>query len=317
MKKTIFSNAGLMGILAGLGLLYLGLQWFGRQGRSASLDEAVASVDTANVQQLIFTQGSQKAVLQRINGRWQVQLADGRLVLADSSRVQSVLLGLTDMRPSRLLAKKPTQWAEYQTDTAGTRLQVMAGTETLADLVFGKFGMKGGTQGGYPSGYYTAVRRYDDEPVYAVDDLLKAHFVANPQEYRINKLIALSPVSITAITVDGMADGSFALRKEASQWLINGQKADSVAVENYLYTFQNVFHTRFVDDIQDPGTPSGTLTIETGASRTVLRFWTHPTHQWLWQSPENPEALFADPEGLLATRFFKAPASLKAPANKS
>lgn len=304
MLKNI-SSIKMIGVLAVLVLIYFGVDFFSGKSRSKSFKTDLVTIDTARVSKIIIdSQGANTEIIKE-NNTWKVSIGDGKYAEAQRSSVKGTLNSLLTIKPSRIAAKDPSKWKEYQVDSAGTRVQVFEGGKATLDLVIGRFGfnqqamqqqqMMGG-RGGMQQ-FFSYVRLFAENEVYVAENFMGMSINANANDYRNKKILSLNTESIESIQFNYPADSSFVLSQIDSVWNIAGTVIDSAAVADYLSSLRNVNNSNFVDDVPQTALVSPTVSMKIQQSEGAeieIRAYQHPTYKWIIHSSENPMSYFAD-----------------------
>lgn len=314
MLKNI-SSIKLIGILAVLILVYLGFEFFGGKSRSKSFKAEIVEIDTAKVTKVLIDAKGETLELIKENNAWKVSIGGGKYAAAQKSSVKSALSSLMTIKPSRVAAKDPGKWKEYQVDSAGTRVQVFEGDKATLDLVIGRFGfnqqamqqqqqqMMGG-RGGMQQ-FFSYVRLNDEDEVYVADNFMGMSINADASGYRNKQLLSLTTDNISSIQFNYPADSAFVLTKVDSTWSIFGNQADSTSVASYLSDIRYVNNSNFVDDVPPTALVSPTVSMsikQNDKADIEVKAYQHPVHQWIIHSSENPLSYFAD-ESLIEKLF--------------
>ena len=313
MLKNI-SSIKMIGILAVLVLVYLGVEFFGGKSRSSSFKAELVEIDTAKVSKLIIESKGESLELIKENNVWKVSIGDGKYAEAQKSNVKSTLNSLLTIKPSRIVAKDSEKWKDYQVDSAGTRVQVFEGSKNTLDLVIGRFGfnqqamqqqqqqMMGGRG---MQQFFSYVRLQNENEVYVADNFMGMSINSDAGGYRNKQLLSLTTDIISQIQFNYPADSGFVLSKIDSAWSIFGSQPDSAATASYLSDIRYVNSSDFVDDVPSSALVSPTVSMsisQNGKADIMVRAFQHPTHKWIINSSENPLAYFAD-EALVKKLF--------------
>lgn len=299
MTKKL-SSVKLLGILAILVGIYFVVDFFGGKTRSKNFRSELVDIDTAQVSQILIDGKGSILELTKEGPQWKVGLGEGKYALAQNSSVKSTLNNLIGIKPSRLAAKDPAKWKEFQVDSAGTRVQVFEGDKSALDLVIGRFGVQG------QRSFYTFVRLYDENEVYAADDFMGISFGTQASDYRNKRVLSLTTDSIAEVQFIYPADSSYNLTKVDDQWIVDGQVADSASLASYLSDLRYVNNSNFIDDVPAGSliSPAFTISIrQNGGPDVLIKAFQHPVHQWILNSSENPDNYFSD-EALLNELFI-------------
>lgn len=297
------STFHLLGILAILVLVFLIVEFTSNKGRSSSFRESLVEIDTLRVSKVIVTKGtSDPFEINRTGDGWEITLADDKQVRAVKSSVKNSLASLQSIKPTRLVANNEDKWAEYQVDTAGTRVQVYEEDEKTLDLIIGRFGVQG------QRSFYTYVRLSEETEVYVAADFMSISFGAEPSSYRFKEILRLVKDSLEELSFSYPGDSSFALMKsEGNQWVIDGVPSDSASTQGFFNGVRFVSGTDFADDISELslGQPVYSLMVRSRGNEDVrVEVFSHPIHKWILKSSHNPDSWFSDPEGKLIGKLF-------------
>ena len=307
MLKNI-SSIKLIGILAALVLVYVGIKFFGGKSRSKSFKAELVEIDTAKVTKVLINAKGENLELLKENNAWKVSIGDGKYAVAEKSSVKSTLNSLLSIKPSRIAAKNQDKWKEYQVDSAGTRVQVFEGNNSTLDLVIGRFGfnqqamqqqqqMMMGGRGGQQ--FFSYVRLQDENEVYVADNFMGMSISSEASGYRNKRILSLTTDSISQIQFNYPADSGFVLSKIDSVWSIFGNQPDSTAVADYLSDIRYLSNSTFVDDVPASALVSPTVSLnisQNGKPDIMVKAFQHPVHKWIVNSTENPLSYFADEE---------------------
>lgn len=326
MLKNI-SSIKLIGILTALVLVYLGVEFFGGKSRSKSFKAEIVEIDTSKVSKLIIEANGEHLELLKENNAWKVSLGNGKYADAQKGNIKNTLNSLLSVKPSRIAAKNPEKWKDYQVDSAGTRVQVFEGNKSTLDLVIGRFGFdqqamqqaqqqqQMGGRGGMPQ-FYTYVRLENEQEVYVADNFMGMSINTDASGFRNKEVLSLATDDISEIQFNYPEDSSYVLNKVDSVWSIFGSPADSAATASYFSDIRNLTNSNFVDDVPPAALVSPTVSMnikQSGKADIMLRAFQHPEHKWIVNSSENPESYFADEA--LVKKLFVGSEKLLSPSN--
>ncbi len=312
MLKNI-SSIKLLGVLVILILIYLGFEFFGGKSRSKSFRSELVEIDTAKVTKVLIEAKGENLELVKENNAWKVSIGDGKYADAQTSSVKSTLGSLLSIKPSRIAAKDPAKWKDYQVDSAGTRVQVFEGDKNTLDLIIGRFGfnqqamqqqqqMMGGRG---MQQFFSYVRLNNEDMVYVADNFMGMSINSEASGYRNKQLLSLTTDSIASIQFNYPADSAFVLNKEDSTWNIFGNQADSASVASYLSGIRYVSNSNFVDDVPSTALVSPTISMsikQNGKADIEIKAYQHPEYKWIVHSSANPASYFGD-ESLIEKLF--------------
>ena len=303
------STIHLLGILAVLILVFLALEYFGNQSRSSSFKETLVEIDTLNASRMVITKGTEDPFeLNRSGDGWELTLTNNKNVRAMKSSVKSSMASLQSIKPARIVANQEDRWAEYQVDTAGTRVEIFEGETKSLDLLIGRFGVKGQRE------FYTYVRLFEENEVYAADGFMGISFGSEPGSYRFKEILRFVKDSLDQFSFNYPGDSSFMMiRSEQKNWIIEGLESDSASTQTFINGVRFLSGTEFVDDLirSDLGDPSYSVLLRRrGSDDLRIEAFSDPTHNWIINSNHNPDSWFADPDRILINKLFPGRAQL-------
>jgi hypothetical protein len=211
----------------------------GSRGPSESDRFALGSIPRDSVDSIIIQRSADTAHLARVDSAtWTV---NGHH--ASRNAVQDILTALGDTaRRTELVGGRPTSHAGFGVDSAkGTRIRVVRGDSTVADLVQGNRGP--GLEGGY-------FRLAGDSAVYLVSGNLAQALEQTSDELRDKRIASVTADSVARVEVT-RGRRSYTLRRDGSTWtLAPGRRADSAAVAELLSSYSQVEAAGFANRAQ-------------------------------------------------------------------
>lgn len=221
------------------------------------------------------------------NDLWKVE-SDGKKYNADPSTVGRMVEELNGLKPKSVAATNKENWAKFEvSDSLGTRVKLLKGSEVLTDLVVGKFSYQD------PGNMTSYVRLASDKEVYGVDGMLAMSFDRNLNSFRDRTIIKSNKTDWTRLTFNYPADSSFVLEKKGEKWMIGAMEADSALVAQYFNKVANLTDGSFAD--QKPVTiPTHRLTIEGNnmIQKVEIAGYYIDTENFVIESNQNPDAWF-------------------------
>ncbi|MBN1821688.1 MAG: DUF4340 domain-containing protein [Prolixibacteraceae bacterium] len=174
---------------------------------------------------------------------------------ANQSLPVSMIDQLNSLKPMSLAGNKKDQWNQYEvTDSLGTKVQLIKGGNTVADLIIGKFSYQ--TQK-----VTTYIRLAGEKEIYGVEGFLSMTFNREIKAFRDQTIIKGQKSDWIKLTFTYPADSSFILSKSGDKWQINNVPADSLSVSKYLNQIANLSNSAFAQNVPS-GSPTHTLLIE-------------------------------------------------------
>jgi len=189
------------------------------------------------------------------NEKWKVE-SEGKTYNADQATVTRMIAELNEMKPKSVAATSKDRWEQFEvTDSLGTRVKLLKGSDVLADVIIGKFSFQ------QPRTTTSYVRLTDDKEVYGVDGMLAMSFNRNLNAFRDRTIIKSNKTDWTKLTFSYPADSSFVLEKMNDKWMIGDMQADSAKVAQYFTRIANLTDGSFANE-KPVIAPTHHLTIE-------------------------------------------------------
>jgi|ERR1035437_3355769 hypothetical protein len=305
-KKLNFKTLVL--IFGGLLAIVVIMQVVKHSSGDRNFKDKLFTVDTAKVSTIILIPRSEKSEIRLVrNGNSWTMAVKGKTYKIERGYVEDMLRILPQMKPERVVATEKSEWPDYQvTDTASVRVKAEQGNKVVADFLVGKFSYTQYKQ-------TTFVRPFDENEVYAIDGFLAMIFNKSANDLRNKSLVNVNQSDITRLTFAYPADSSCILTKIDKIWKINGEKADSAKVANYLSYISNASGDDFVDNLVPSGKPVLSVKIE-GKNFNPIEinaFAVDTTHKYILISSINPDSKFSGAKYNLIQKIFLGPKQFK------
>ncbi len=295
-----FSNKQLLLVLVGLVVLYMLSFAFGG-GKSGSFQKILATVDTAQVTQIVVTapKAAQPISLNRAGNAWQLTPEGGKTVPADRSAVQSALKELVRLEATQLVSKSPDSWAEYQLDDAtGTRIKVIGGADPL-EIVVGRFEYKQ-----MSGGMTSYVRFADKDEVYLVKGFFDALFNREANAWRNKTLLSGSAADWMNLTFAYPGEPFQLLKGMDNVWrLPDSTEVDQAQLKSYLSGISNLTGTTFSDE-KPAGAPLMRVEVANATGQAISLNAYPKDSTFVIQSTANPDSYFDGSAGDLFEKVF-------------
>ncbi len=218
------------------------------------------------------------------NEKWKVE-SDGKTYNADGPNVTRMIAELNEMKPKSVAATSKDKWEQFEvTDSLGTRVKLMKGSDVLADVVIGKFSFQ------QPRTTTSYVRLTDDKEVYGVEGMLAMSFNRNLNSFRDRTIIKSNKADWTKLTFSYPADSSFVLERRDNKWMIGDMQADSAKVAQYFTRIANLTDGSFINE-KPVVAPTHRLSIEGNNMMQkveVIGYYSDPEH-FVMESNLNPD----------------------------
>jgi hypothetical protein len=305
-KKLNFKTLALL--FGGLLVIVVIMQVVKHSSGDRNFKDKLFTVDTAKVSTIILMPRLDKSEIRLVrNGNTWTMSVKGKNYKIEKGYVEDMLRILPQMKPERVVATDKSEWPNYQvTDSASIRVKAEQGTKVVADFLVGKFSYTQYKQ-------TTFVRPFDENEVYAIDGFLAMIFNKSMNDLRNKNLVNVNQSDITRLTFTYPADSSCMLIKNDKIWKINGEKADSAKVANYLSYISSASGDDFVDNSVPSGKPVLSVKIE-GKNFNPIEinaFAADTTHKYIVASSTNPDSKFSGAKFNLTQRIFLGPRQFK------
>jgi len=226
------------------------------------------------------------------------------------------------LSPERLIARSQEKWSEYGVnDSLGTRVIMKQGKKNMVDLIVGRFDYQPSPSGyrGYGNNYgsgLTYVRLYDEPEVYVVQGFLAMSFNQTFNNWRNQTFLNTNKNNITSLSFEYPADSGFTAVKTDTIWTINGIRAVSTSMAQYLSNIARKSNSSFIDDFSPVTSPDFQLTIEgIEMNPVILKAYKTGVNSYILNSSQNPEAYFTSPASGLFGNVFKSKSELTRKGN--
>jgi hypothetical protein len=312
MKKL--NNKTLIIILVVLVGIFAVVRIFRTPAQRSNLKKELVSVDTASVTQIKVTPKSEgsELIFTREGKNWTLKKGEKTYNLEQSS-VKGMLGQLVKLAPQKMVSRKKEKWNDYQVGDSSTRVQLIAGSETVADLKIGRIGFNQNPAqmqqqqygGGGFGGGFTYVRVADEDEVYTVDGFLESSFNRGLNDWRNKTLIRMESDAITKISFN-YPDSGFVAEKRDKKWWIGSMATDSTKIKAYLNQLGFKNASIFADDFV-PNRQADLNLVVQGATSTLatLQAWKRE-NDWVFASSQQPNVYFSsEGSGLFQTLFAK------------
>ena len=239
-----FNNRQLSITLGVLALLYLGSWAFDQKG-TASFTKELVLVDTSKVDQIriILPDAEEDLTLNKEGNSWKISAGGDKTYTAAPSQVNSAISSLQGLTATQLVSTRESAWSEYGvSDSAGVRVQLQQGTETLADVWLGRFQYQ-------QTGMTTYARPEGDDNTYLVDGYVRSNFEKEINEWRDKTIIKGPNSQWNSLNFIYPGDSSFQmLRGLNNNWILPDSTAlDVTKVNRYLNRISSINGNKFVE----------------------------------------------------------------------
>ena len=259
--------------------------------KERSFKKDLVSVDTSAISSFsIFPKSKpgQEVKFLKDGKIWKVTGSDGKTFTAVDSKIKGLFTELSRIKPKRVAARNKVKWAEYQVDSAATRVVVNESGSEVLNLIIGKFAFQ------QPRSMSTYVRLMGENDVYEVDGFLDMSFNKDANSFRNESVINSDKNKWNKLTFSSLDSESFELIKIDDQWTIDGLPTDSAKTATSLSSLSRVSNTDFFDDVQNGLLPSQfvKLIIEVSDEEPIDVIGYKNDSKYVVRSSQNKESYF-------------------------
>ncbi|MCW8850790.1 MAG: DUF4340 domain-containing protein [Melioribacteraceae bacterium] len=259
--------------------------------KERSFKKDLVSVDTSAITSIsIFPKSKpgQEVRLLKNDGNWKVFAENGKSYTVPNFKMKSFFGELTKIKPKRVAARSKAKWAEYEVDSAATRVVVNESGNEVLNLVIGKFAFQ------QPRSMSTFVRLMNDEDVYEVDGFLEMTFNKDAKSLRNETIVKSDKNNWSKLSFTSNVADNFELVKVDDVWMIDGIKTDSAKTATALSSLARISNTDYVDDVKEgllpPQDSKLVIHLNDGGSIEVIGY--RNESKFIVQSSQNIENYF-------------------------
>lgn len=257
----------------------------GNKGRSKNYRTELISADTSKVNKILISETGQKTILTRSGDQWMVDTEFGPKK-AMSGTIRNMISNLNGIKPSRIASRAESKWKDFQVDSTGTRVQLFNGSESLGDIMLGRFGVEG------QRSFYTYVRLSGENDTYRSNDFMKMSISTKSEDFRNANILRLEKDSLNTISFN-YPDSAIVLAKNDEKWFKDITEADSAATAKYISGLRFVTSKNFTNQ-ENLGTPDLNVTYGFTSSPEIQLSAFKMEEGWVIQSSENAEEIWID-----------------------
>lgn len=256
-----------------------------------SFKKDLVSIDTSAVTSLsIFPKSKpgQEVKLLRSDNVWKVFAENGKSFTIPNFKMQSLFGELIKIKPKRVAARSKSQWAEYEVDSAATRVVVYESGNEVLNLIIGKFAFQ------QPRSMSTFVRLMNENDVYEVDGFLEMTFNKDSKSLRDETVIKSDRNKWSKITLTSNELENYELVKVDNSWLLNGIATDSTKTDKALSSLARLSNTDYLDNVEESLLPpqASKLVIELIDGEIIELTSYKSDSQYIVRSSQNLESYF-------------------------
>lgn len=276
----------------------------GNARKNRSFKQELTRFDSSAVTSLeiLPKSGNELISLQKKDGNWLVSKGNASHN-ADNRQVSNMLTTLQELNAKRLAANDRERWDEFEvTDSLGSRVRVLKGDKTVADLYVGKFsytqpsGQAANPYMRQQRGTMTSfVRLEGEKEVYAVDGFLTMMFNRSVNDFRDATVNRVQKADIARIHVQSPEE-TYTLVSRDSLWMLDGLVADSASAARYVAGISRLSSRNFLEEDHPlvSGTPTHSVVFENsgGAQLSSVDLYVADSSRIAVTSTQNPGTVF-------------------------
>lgn len=292
LKKL--NNTQLLLILVALAGIYAITTYIrNKKGENTFHTNIIPKIDTTKLNAIYIypkVAQKQKPIKFELKGKtWMVSQSGitSRTEQKSEHYIIDLIRGIT---PDHLATNDPAQWKDYDvTDSSGTRIVLLGNTDTLIDILVGKFSYNAQMRRAM-----SCVRLHNQNEVYSVDGFLTMNVANDFVSWRDRQLLTGDSKTWTKLTFTYPADSGFTVVHDLMNgWQVNGAKPDSLGLTQVLQKLSQQNYGTFVDKFDtNKVQPLCALKIEgTNMSTFILKAYPADTaNKYVITSSLNPWA---------------------------
>lgn len=298
-----FSNKKLIIVFAALLLIVAVMFIFDSNPNESTFKKNIVDINKSEVTSISIypkVNNYKEVKLFKEGDKWKVTLSNNKTADVPQEKIDGLLRVLTQIKPKRVAAKRPSKWKEFQVDTSGTQVKVFEDGDLTLDIVIGKYVFN------QPRSLSSFVRLSDENDVYEVKGILSITFNQKPDYFRNFHLVFDNSSNWSKVTFTYPSDSSFVLEKLNNKWKIEGAETDSAKTVSYLNSLQTLTNSNFVDN---PGKESlskafYTITVESKDKGAIVISSFGKDKNAIIHSSMRPEVYFKAGSKVFLTRVF-------------
>ncbi|MBK7869079.1 MAG: DUF4340 domain-containing protein [Ignavibacteriales bacterium] len=238
------------------------LKYSGSEGSETGA--GIPALDSTGINRIeMIPKGGCLVVFEKTGEEWLITLpgGSGKKVSAEGTKITSMISTIAELKVINLVSRKKEDLAGFGLDTGATSLKLFSGEQSEFELLIGKSEMLS------PQEMGTYVKMVNADDVYLVSGFLDLMFNSDMTLYRQTQLTFGGSESWQEIDFKG--NENFTLKRNVTDWVIEGKKVDSAKISEYLNQLTTLEARNFADDI-DPaklGVPKSHLKVKTVSGR--------------------------------------------------
>ncbi len=255
----------------------------------------VPTADISEIEIVPSSSGESFRLVKTGEDDWQV-VSNDQSYKAQKSGVDNLLSQISPLKAYQVVAKSKNSWGKYNvSDSLGTRLQLLKGSEILAEIVIGRmtFSQPRSPYQQQPDAY-TYFRLGGDETVYSSEGMLSMAVAGGIDNFRSSMILECQKEDLTRLSYTYPSDSSFTLELTENVWKARGIETDSASTHTYLNSLRNFSNRSFASaPVPQNPTTSFLLQVEGNNMETIkIIAWPGEEDNFYLTSTQNEGSLF-------------------------
>lgn len=296
------SNRTLLILMAILGTIVIWTYFSETKQSESNFREEFINIDTTTVTEIYIypkSEPGEEIKFFKSGASWRVTNGKDESPV-EPQTISTLFSTFSNLKAKSLAATSNEQWENFLVgDTSANRIKFVTPSGST-EIMVGKFAFNNETRSA--SSY---VRMRNEKETYLVDGFLSFTINQSFDSWRNRSLIRKGDQQWTKITFSYPGDSSFAILHDSTTWLIRGDTA--YAAENFINEISFLNGTDFAGKVSLPVTPFYRISID-GMNMTPITIDFYPAveeEKFFVKSSLNPETIFSDKDGVLASKLLK------------
>jgi hypothetical protein len=293
MLRKLSNTQLLLILLALAGIYAITTYVHNKKGENTFHTNIIPKIDTTKLNTIYIypkLQQKEKPIRFDLKGKTWFVSQNGVSSRAEEGAKHYIFQLIQGITPDHLATNDPAQWKDYDvTDTSGTRIVLLNNTDTLIDILVGKFSYNAQMKRAM-----SCVRLHNQNEVYGVDGFLTMNVASDFVSWRDRQLITGTPQTWTKLTYTYPVDSGYNVVHDLMNgWQVNGTKPDSLGLAQVLLKLSQQNYGTFVNNFDtNKAQPLYSLKVEgTNMSTFVIKAYpADTTNKYVITSSLNPGA---------------------------
>jgi hypothetical protein len=203
---------------------------------SNEIKEKFVAFDSVMVDKIEILKRSEKIVIEKIAGEWQLTLPIK--YTADQDAVLRIISDTKGAKFTSLVSSNPEKQTLFQVDSAGTVVSIFEKGNKRDEFIIGKPGSD------YTSTY---IRKTNSKDVYLIDKALSFDYGKPLKDWR-NKVVFRTVLSSINQVKFAYGDTVFSLSKNQAGWMVDADSVNLTTLQSFLSSLSDINADDFIDN---------------------------------------------------------------------